>query len=310
MPETNSASAAPDLQPRRPGLVQLLVHFLHMIRFSHTLFALPFALSALLVIAVRYRAEISISWQNGALIVIAFTAMRSFAMAVNRYADRHIDALNPRTATREIPAGKLSPKTVLLFGFASLTVLVISAWLLAPIAGFLSLPAALIVAGYSAAKRFTWLCHFWLGLAIGMAPIAVYIALLQKIQNEAWLMSLALSFYIAGFDILYALQDIDFDRKHGLYSIPARFGAAGALWISRISHLVALCSVALLFSGMKMPDYIWAGFALLALLLFAEHWLVGSAKNLRYEKIPVAFFNVNSIFSISFLLVIAAGLFL
>lgn len=281
-----------------------------MIRFSHTVFALPFALAALAVIAARHSEKVALTWQKGVLVVVAFTAMRSFAMAVNRYADRKIDALNPRTAQREIPAGILSPRTVLLFALATLVTLVVCAWLLSPLAGYLALPAAVLVATYSIAKRFTALCHFWLGLAIGMAPSAVYIALLQQVFPEALLMSAALAFYIAGFDILYALQDREFDRKAGLYSIPARYGEQTALWISRLSHVLSLVMIFFVLQQIGVSSSGIAGLCLLGALLALEHWLVGKADAIRYEKIPIAFFNVNSVFSACFLLVICAALWL
>lgn len=279
-----------------------------MVRISHTLFALPFALSAVAIIAVRYNDAVVLTWQNVLLIVIAFTGMRSFAMAFNRFTDYKLDALNPRTQSREIPTGKLSVATVLLFALVSLSVMVAAAFFLAPLAGYLSLPAALLVLGYSYSKRFTWLCHFWLGLAIGLAPTAVYIALLQTVHTEALLLSAALCFYIAGFDILYALQDYAFDKEHALYSVPVRFGVIGALWISRLSHILSLGFVATAFFVLQMPWLVWLGFSVLALLLAYEHYLVGSSENVRYEKIPIAFFNVNSAFSLAFFAVICLGL--
>ena len=285
----------------------LLTRFLRMIRFSHTLFALPFALAATAVIAARYSSAVSVTPLKISLIVIAFTGMRSFAMAVNRLADREIDARNARTANREIPAGLLSVRAVQFFAVLSIVVTIIAAYFLSPVAGYLALPAAIIVAGYSAAKRFTWLCHFWLGAAIGMAPPAVYIALLQQIYPEALLMQAVLMFYIAGFDILYALQDIEFDRREKLYSIPARFGIAGAMWIARASHAVAAVAAAALIWYLKFNPWVWIFYAVLVGLFVAEHWLVGSVKNPRFEKIPVAFFNVNSAFSLVFLATIAAG---
>lgn len=282
----------------------MVADFLRMVRFSHTVFALPFALAALAVIAARYRGQVTLTWQKCLLVVAAFTAMRSFAMAVNRLADRKIDALNPRTAGREIPAGILSPRAVLLFAFFSLALLCLCARLLSPLAGYLALPAALIAATYSMAKRFTALCHFWLGLAIGMAPPAVYIALLEQVYPEALFMSGALAFYIAGFDILYALQDRNFDRDAGLYSVPARYGVTTALWVSRLSHMLSLALIFLVLwqLGLRPPGV--AGLLALAALLGLEHWLVGTADNIHYEKIPVAFFSVNSVFSLSYLIVI------
>ena len=170
----------------------VFVGFLRMIRFSHTVFALPFALAATIVVAARYREQVSVTPEKVFLIVLAFTGMRSFAMAVNRLTDRHIDALNARTAGREIPAGLLSVHAVQFFAVLSLLATIIAAYFLNPIAGYLALPAAIIVAGYSLAKRFTWLCHFWLGAAIGLAPPAVYVALLQQISPEALLMQAVL----------------------------------------------------------------------------------------------------------------------
>ncbi|MCX7631860.1 MAG: putative 4-hydroxybenzoate polyprenyltransferase [Turneriella sp.] len=278
-----------------------IAHFLRLIRFSHTLFALPFALSALAIVAVRYRDQVEINWQKAVLIVVAFTAMRSFAMAFNRYADRHWDALNPRTQNREIPAGVLSPRTVLLFAAISLAVLVVAAWLLSPLAGMLALPVAIFLAGYSYAKRFTAICHFWLGAAIGLAPLAVSVALLEQIIPESWLLALSLAFYIAGFDILYALQDAEFDRKHGLHSLPARAGIGAALWISRASHFLSLIFIGLLFYSLGAGARGTIAIAFLAVVLVLEHGLVGSAKSIRYDRIPLAFFHANSLFSLLFL---------
>lgn len=284
-----------------------IVRFLRMIRFSHTLFALPFALAATAIIATRYQSSVSVTALKVALIVVAFTGMRSFAMAVNRIVDREIDARNARTAGREIPAGLLSVRAVQFFAVVSVLATVIAAYFLSPVAGYLALPAAIVVAGYSVAKRFTWLCHFWLGAAIGMAPPAVYIAVLQQIYPEALLMQAVLLFYIAGFDILYALQDIEFDRREKLYSIPARFGVAGAMWIARGSHVAAAIAAACLIWYLKFHPLVWICYAVLVGLFVAEHWLVGSVKKPRFEKIPVAFFNVNSAFSLVFLATIAAG---
>lgn len=290
-------------------MLSRIAHFLRMIRFSHTLFALPFAIAQLAVIAARHTEGVRVTWQNALLIVVAFTAMRSFAMAANRLIDREIDARNPRTASRELPAGKLSASAVWVFGMAALGILAISAWLLAPIAAWLALPAAAIVAGYSYAKRFTWLCHLWLGFAIGMAPIAVSIALLQAITPESWFMALTLCFYIAGFDILYALQDIEFDKQEHLYSIPARFGAARAVIISRTMHAIALVSCAALIYSLQLSPWSWFFYAALVALLGFEHYLVGSVSSIRFEKIPVAFFNVNSVFSLTYAATIIVGLF-
>lgn len=285
-------------------MINSIAHFLRMIKFSHTLFALPFALAAVITVHLRYS---PLTLWKGFLIVISFTAMRSFAMAFNRLADHEIDAKNARTAVRELPAGRLSRRAVWVFAGLSLFILVVAAWYLNPLAAYCALPTAVIVASYSLAKRFTWLCHLWLGSAIGLAPMAVYVALLGRIETEALLMSATLAFYIAGFDMLYALQDLEFDRGHGLYSIPVRFGAAGAMWMARATHTLALGIAAALFGVIGVNLVGWGFLAILAGLLFTEHYLVGPVKNPRYEKIPVAFFNVNSAFSIIFLLALSLG---
>ncbi|MBV6492815.1 MAG: 4-hydroxybenzoate solanesyltransferase [Turneriella sp.] len=282
---------------------------MRMIKFSHTLFALPFALAAVVVIYTRYPNLVSLPYTKILWILAAFTGMRSFAMAVNRIADRAIDAKNPRTQNREIPVGALSVKAVAVFAFISLGVLCISAYMLSPLAAYLALPAAIAVAFYSYTKRFTWLCHFWLGFAIGMAPLAVYIALIADIRIEAILMGASLAFYIAGFDILYALQDIAFDKENGVYSIPARFGIHGAMWISRVSHSISLFFIGLLIYFLHLNFFAWIFFILLTGLFVTEHLLVGSAKNPLFHKIPVAFFHVNSAFSFVFLSTIAVGIF-
>jgi 4-hydroxybenzoate polyprenyltransferase len=281
--------------------------FLRMIKFSHTLFALPFALAALAVIFKRHSADIEITWLKVLFIVTAFTGMRSFAMAVNRLADHEIDAKNPRTKMREIPAGRLNRATVAAFALAALAVTGISAWLLTPVAGYLALPAAVLVASYSYTKRFTWACHFILGAVIALAPPAVYVALLQTVTPEALLLAVTLMFYIAGFDILYSLQDMEFDRREGLHSVPARFGIGGAMWISRLSHLVALCAAGYLLAHLPYGYLKWLGFAMLCCLIAAEHALVGSPARPRYEKIPVAFFHMNSLFSLVFLATVSVA---
>lgn len=278
-----------------------LAHYLRMIKFSHTIFALPFALGAVAVLSRGANPTVQITPVRVALIIVAFTAMRSFAMAFNRLADATIDAENPRTAVREIPSGNLSIQQVKFFAVISLLILVAAAWFLAPLAAYLALPAVLLAAGYSYTKHFTWTCHFWLGAAIGQAPIAVYIALAGEVPVVAALMALTLLFYIAGFDILYSLQDANFDRAHGLHSVPSRFGVQRAMYIARASHLIMAAVLASLLFALNATAAGWLGFAVILALLVVEHVLVGSAKNPRYEKIPVAFFNVNSGVSLCYL---------
>ncbi|MDH5720817.1 MAG: putative 4-hydroxybenzoate polyprenyltransferase [Spirochaetia bacterium] len=269
-----------------------------MIKFSHTIFALPFALIAVLLI---WRAgEISLDIYKVVYIILAFTGMRSFAMGVNRLADAEFDAKNPRTAKREIPSGTLKKKQVFIFSFFSLVALWICAWLLHPIAFYLSFPAVIIVGGYSYSKRFTWLCHFWLGFAIGMAPLGVYIALSQKLPIESWVLFITLSMYIAGFDILYSLQDIKVDKELKLHSVPSKLGETKAVIISALSHLITIAGIFYLGYLMSMGNLYFLGAIVVTILIAAEHIIVGWGKKIKKEKIPMAFFNFNSAVSISF----------
>ena len=279
-----------------------------MIKFAHTIFALPFAGIAV-VIALPHSGLLTdgvpnadFFWMMLKLLICMF-ALRSAAMGFNRLVDRDIDAANPRTAGREIPSGKLSPRTVGLLIAFFLVVFVAAAFWINPLCGFLAPVAIALVLGYSYTKRFTFLCHFVLGLAIGVAPTAAYIALLGRVDPAPLLWSLGLMFYIAGFDILYACQDADFDRESGLHSVPARFGVTPALWVARASHVIALA--AFLLAG-HLSGTGWA-FALTAAivagLFMIEHMLVRPG---QLERIPIAFFHINaSISTVLFLGLVA-----
>jgi len=200
---------------------------LEMIKFEHTLFALPFAFLGMLLAAGGWP-----SWRVVFWIVVAMIGARSAAMGFNRLADRSIDAANPRTSSRALPAGLVSPAAVALFVAASAALLVLAAWQLNPLALALSPLALAIVLGYSYTKRFTWASHLVLGLSLSGAPLGAWIAVRGDVTAVPLLLSAAVLLWVAGFDILYALQDLDFDRRSGLHSIPARFGVRGALWLS------------------------------------------------------------------------------
>lgn len=275
-----------------------------MIKFAHTIFALPFAGIAVLI-ALPASDLLSDGRPNAAFywmmlkILICMVALRSAAMGFNRLVDRDIDAANPRTAGREIPSGKLAATTVGLLVIGFTLVFIATAFWINTLCGLLAPAAVLLVLGYSYTKRFTFLCHFFLGLAIGVAPTAAYIAILGRVDAAPLLWSAGLMFYIAGFDILYACQDADFDRASGLHSLPARFGVPAALWTARVAHVVALVLflAAGRFSGTG-PAFA-ATAVLVALLFLAEHLLVRPG---RLERIPIAFFHVNaSISSVLFL---------
>lgn len=286
---------------------ETIVNFGRMIRLSHTVFALPFALAAATFVFKNDLAEFE--WLNILYVVLAFTGMRSFAMAYNRIADAELDAKNPRTFNREIPAGKLNKKTVILFAVLSFIFMAVFAYLLTPWALLCSIPAAFIVAGYSHAKRFTYLCHIWLGLAIGLAPPAVYLALTLSIPITSLILMAVLTTYIAGFDILYSLQDMYFDRANGLHSIPARFGENTALAVSAGLHFLTVSGLIVLWKIENLSFTYLIGAVVCALIVSEEHRVVGWGKSLRKDKIPVAFFNYNSAFSILFFVIILADWF-
>ncbi len=224
---------------------------LEMIKIEHTVFALPFALLGAMLAAGGWP-----SWRTIFWIVVAMVGARSFAMAFNRLADRRIDAANPRTASRAIPAGLVSPAAVAVFTAVSAGVLVLAAWQLNPLALALSPVALAILALYSYTKRFTWASHLVLGLALGGAPLGAWIAVRGDVAPTPFLLAAAVLLWVGGFDILYALQDLDFDRRSGLYSIPARFGVRRALWLSAALHGAVLVLLALLpriYSG-RVPE--------------------------------------------------------
>ncbi len=272
--------------------------YLRLVKFSHTIFALPFALVAVVFI---YRDNMSVFEPIDLIwIVLAFTGLRSFSMALNRIVDAGFDAANPRTAKREIPAGILSKLNVWIFSFIALLVVWVSAWLLNPLAFYLSFPAIALLSGYSYAKRFTWAVHLWLGLAIGLAPIGAYIALTSSLPFTAWLLYGILATYIAGFDILYSLQDREFDKKAGLYSIPATLGINAAIWISKILHAITIAGFWTLWKTAEMGWVYGAGSLVLTALVIAEHVSIGWGKNVKLNNVPAAFINYNSAISILF----------
>ena len=265
-----------------------------MIKFSHTVFALPFALAAVILAQRQHPVTArSIFW-----ILIAMVGARSAAMGFNRITDARFDARNPRTAGREIPSGRLSTAAAAVFVVLSSMIFIQAAAMLGDLCFYLSFPVLGILLFYSYAKRFTWMAHLYLGFAISLAPLGAWIAVTGQFSREILPLSLALMTYIAGFDILYACQDIDFDRSEGLFSIPVRFGVNGALWIARLIHSLSFgLFLALFFIFDMQGPYLMSVGAIGCLLLF-EHWLVRPDD---LSRIHIAFFHVNSIISISLL---------
>lgn len=270
---------------------------LRMIKFEHTVFALPF------VLAGAWLASSGLPpWFDLLLIVIAAVAARSAAMAYNRISDRRIDASNPRTATRELVTGTLSLRYAVLFTLINSAVFVGAAFVLAPICGWLSLPVLVVLLGYSKLKRFSWLCHMGLGVALGLAPAGAWLAI-QKDFHQGWetplWIGLGVLAWVTGFDLLYAIQDIDHDRKEGLFSFPARFGSAASRLCSMALYAVAVLAWAVVGAQASLGNIYLTGLVLIAGILVFEHWLLRGG---RLERVPVVFFRVNSWVGVVFFL--------
>lgn len=275
-------------------------NYLQLIRFSHTIFALPFALLGA-VLAWAQPGTV-FRWQDLLGILVCMVAARSAAMAFNRLVDRRIDALNPRTATRHLPAGLLSVRGVAAFTIASSAIFVAATAIFLPktLPLILSLPVLLFLLGYSLAKRFTSLCHYWLSAALMLSPVAAWIAVRNEFSLIPASLAAVIFFWVGGFDILYACQDADFDRSARLHSIPARFGIAKALHIALASHLI---TIVMLLGVWQIAGLGWiflAGVLAIALLLLYEHSLV-SANDLT--RVNIAFFQVNAVISFGVLAV-------
>ena len=245
--------------------------YLSFIRFSHSVFALPFALTG----ALLAWQQAPFAWRQIAWVIVAMVAARSAAMGFNRLVDARMDALNPRTAAREIPRGALSRRDAALFVFVMSTVFIYASFRLNPTCGYLSPVALAIVFWYSLAKRFTSYTQAFLGLAMAVAPVGGWLAAGGRIgAPEPWLLGLAIGLWVGGFDILYACQDLDFDRAHGLNSIPVRFGVRQSLLISRVMHVATVICMAALASLQPLGTIYLAGVALVAALLIFEQSLV------------------------------------
>jgi len=284
----------------KTGMLAKTVIYSRMIKLSHTLFALPFALSGL-VLTLR---ENTVTIQMACWIVLAMTGARSAAMGFNRIADAGIDAENPRTAIREIPSGTISKKEALVFTILSSALLVFSASMLSEICLWLSFPLLLFLFFYSYTKRFTWLAHIYLGFAIGLAPVAVWIAIAGVPDISIILLALALMTHIAGFDILYSCQDTGFDREKNLFSIPARFGVKKAFLVSALLHIAAVSLLSLLFFTAGFGGYYFIFIVIIAILYIIEHRIVNPDD---ITHIDIAFFHINSIISVLVFFAILTG---
>ncbi|MEN2994063.1 MAG: UbiA-like polyprenyltransferase [Thermodesulfovibrio sp.] len=274
--------------------------YLRMIKIEHSVFALPFAFAGALL-AERGIPEIQkILW-----ITVAMITARAAAFGFNRIIDRKIDALNPRTANREIPSGKIKLWEAIFFTTISLAIFVYSAWMLNPLCFKLSPLAIFILFIYSYTKRFTWACHFVLGMALSLAPLGAWIAIRGSFDWEIIPMVLMVIFWLAGFDTLYALWDVEFDKKFGIYSIPKVFGVKNAINLARVFHAIAWGFLIVNGLVFKLNIFYWIGMAVVGFLFIKEHSLV---KHDDLSKLNIAFFNMNGYISVTVLIFTAMAI--
>jgi len=284
------------------GFLQNLKITLEMIKWEHSIFALPFALCGAMLAAGGLP-----TWHQLGWIVVAMVSARSAAMAFNRLADASIDAANPRTATRALPAGVLTPAFVTTFVLISCGIFVLAASQLNRLTLWLSPVALAVVLLYSYSKRFTRWSHLFLGFALGIAPAAAWIAVRGSLDARILLLTAAVTFWVGGFDLIYACQDYEFDRQHGLHSVPRYLGIHVALWVARVFHLVMLALLVVLVFAFGLGKLAFVGVFAVAALLAYEHSLV---RHDDLSKLNAAFFTMNGVISVVFFLFVAGDLLL
>lgn len=272
--------------------------YLSLVKFSHTIFALPFAAIGF-VIGLNSANDFSLDFKLLLLVLLCMISARNAAMAFNRWADKNIDAKNERTRQREIPSGVISAQHVLIFVIINGLIFISAAYFINKLCFYLSPVALFIVLAYSYTKRFSWLCHVFLGLGLALAPIGAYMAVTESFHILPLLYSVSVICWVAGFDIIYALQDIEFDTKESLKSIPSQFGISKSLWISSILHVIcAICIIwgALLLHQDHGLDYwLYFGSSCFILLLGIQHWIIGRGD---LSRVNLAFFTTNGVASV------------
>ena len=273
---------------------------LRMIKFEHSIFALPFALTAAFLATAGRPAPLDLLW-----VIVAMVGARSLAMTLNRLLDHHIDAANPRTADRALPAGHLRRREAWAFAGISLVTLLLAVYKLDPLCRYLWPPLVALFFLYPYAKRFTWSSHFILGLCLGLAPVGAWIALGGSTLSPIWYLGLAVVLWTAGFDIIYACQDIEIDRQEKLFSIPARFGPSTALVFSRFLHLGSLLFFIATGVAFGLSFLYYGGLLLVALFLAYEHRLVSPED---FSRLDMAFFTMNGAIAAVFFFFTAADL--
>ena len=279
---------------------KLLNDFNELVMFKHSIFSLPFIFIAMIVASVQINGSPWFGFKLLILGILAAITARNFAMGFNRYMDRDIDALNPRTENRPNVDGRVSPKAMLIFNIANALGFIAVAYFVNDLAFYLSIPILIIIGSYSYFKRFSYLAHVILGISLALAPIAGVVAVSETITLWAVLLSIGVMFWVAGFDLLYSLQDIEVDKKLGLHSIPSKFGAKNTMLISRVFHFLTV--VFWLLFALSSNSGVFAYIAVLAgaIMLSYEHYLV----NKDFTKIDKAFFTVNGYLGIVFFFLI------
>lgn len=277
-------------------------NYLSLVKFSHTLFSMPFAITGYFL-AIK-QPDHHFDWTILGLVLLCVLFARNAAMAFNRYADRQIDAKNPRTQNRELPAKIITPQSALVFVILNATLFSGASFLLNTLCFVLSPVALAVVLGYSYAKRFTSLAHLFLGMGLSLSPIGAYLAVTGEFALVPVLISFSVLFWVAGFDVIYALQDEVFDRNNGLQSIPVRLGKTTALWVSGMLHVVSACFL-ISASIMSFNAISWIGTTVFLLLLSYQHIVIGNG---RMERINLAFFTLNGVASLAFALFAVAGM--
>jgi 4-hydroxybenzoate polyprenyltransferase len=280
-------------------------NYLSLVKFPHTIFALPFALLGF-SLATIHKTD-SVSWTLLAFVLLCMLFARNAAMSFNRWADRDIDEINPRTAQREIPAKKIDQRSALIFCIINASLFVTVTWFVNPLCFFLSPVALIVILGYSLTKRFTALSHFVLGLGLALAPTGAYLAVTGTFDWIPVIISISVLCWVSGFDIIYALQDDEFDRENNLNSIPVKLGRKSALSLSLILHVITACL--LITAGIEgnFKTIYWIGLGIFTVLLFYQHTIV---KYNDLRKVNVAFFTLNGIASIVFSIFAITDLFL
>ena len=266
--------------------------FSSLVKIEHTLFALPFAYVGAFLAVDGVPSVHDLVW-----VTVAMAGARSLAMALNRLIDAGIDARNPRTATRELPRGALLRWQVVAFAVASLAIFLVAVYQLAPIVHWLWPIPVIGFVVYPYLKRITWLCHFWLGAVDGLAPLGAWAAVTNEMPWQAWLLGAAVAFWVAGFDVLYALFDIEVDRQQGLHSLPARFGVTVTFVVSRLCHVATVAFLVAAGVGLPVGALYWIGVAVVAVLLGYEQSLVSPRD---WRRLDTAFFTMNGVISLTF----------